>query len=194
MISLGPLREKNLDLYFRARNHLSVRRWCRQYDLLTEGGHRAWFDGLHKRSDVSMYEILAWDDPVGACGFTSIDHVNQRAEFSLYVFPDHMGKGHGASGLKLLLEHGFDDLNLMHIWGETFEDNPAAKIFERLGMKKEGTRRKFYFREGRFIDAYLYSILRSEWHANIDSVIKRYNLDSTRSGLDISSLMDAGGT
>jgi RimJ/RimL family protein N-acetyltransferase len=60
--------------------------------------------------------------------------------------------------LKMLFKFGFDDLNLHLIWGETFDGNPACALFERIGMEKEGTRRDFYFKEGKFISCHLYSI------------------------------------
>ena len=53
--------------------------------------------------------------------------------------------------------------NLNVIWGETFEGNHAYDMFLKLGMKHEGTRRQFYFKEGKHIDAHLVSITRQEF-------------------------------
>lgn len=110
-----------------------------------------------------MYEVLRGRELVGVCGLTDICPVNQRAEFSLYIFPEHHQQGYGSEALSCLLTHGFKNLNLNRIWGETFDQNPGAKVFERLGFRHEGKREEFYFREGRFIDAHLYSIGRKEW-------------------------------
>jgi RimJ/RimL family protein N-acetyltransferase len=110
-----------------------------------------------------MYGVMRQGDLVGVCGLTSIDLINQRAEFSLYIGPEYQGLGYGKAALLTLITHGFRVLNLNCIWGETFNKNPAAEMFEELGFKKEGTRRDFYFRDGRFINAHLYSLLRSEW-------------------------------
>lgn len=101
--------------------------------------------------------------PIGVCGLTSIDMEARKAEFSLYIGPEHQGKGYGSEALKLLLYHGFLNLGLNQIWGETFDKNPAAKMFEELGFKKDGTRRQFYMKSGKLIDCHLYSILRDEW-------------------------------
>lgn len=97
------------------------------------------------------------------CGLTSIDHLHQRAEFSLYVGPQYRKRGYAKETLKTLFSYGFVALNLNCIWGETFDGNPAAKIFESVGMVREGTRRDFYFKKGKFIDCHLYSVKRSEW-------------------------------
>jgi hypothetical protein len=115
-----------------------------------------------------MYAVIPNSTPiqtplVGVCGLTSIDWVNRRAEFSLYIDPDRQKDGLGKAALQTLLHHGFMTLGLNCIWGETFDLNPAAKLFEGLGFIKEGSRRDFYYRDGRFIDAHLYSLLRRHW-------------------------------
>jgi RimJ/RimL family protein N-acetyltransferase len=100
---------------------------------------------------------------LGVCGLTSIEMVPRRAEFSLYIAPKYQGMSYGKKALDLLFSFGFDELGLNLIWGETFAKNPATKLFEKMGMQCEGTRRDFYFKEGQFIDAWLYSIKRSEF-------------------------------
>lgn len=170
-VYLDTLREENLHQYLQWRNDERIFKWCRQFDLITEREHQAWFEKIQTDPSTRMYEMLDSVNLrlIGVCGLTSVDHKNQSAEFSLYVEPDFQGCGAGSKALKLLVKHGFENLNLNHIFGETFEDNPAAKVFEKLGFTKEGTRRQFYNRRGKFIDAHLYSMLRSdkawqEWH------------------------------
>lgn len=107
---------------------------------------------------------MFWFDR-GVVGLTDIDYVNSRAEFSCYVDPDLQGRGLGRAALLALFKHGFEDLGLNSIWGESFDGNPALKLFESLGMKKDGIRRNFYYRGGRFIDAHLISITRDEFVA-----------------------------
>jgi ribosomal-protein-alanine N-acetyltransferase len=100
---------------------------------------------------------------VGVCGLTSIDYLNRRAEFSLYIAPAYQGNRLGEKALACLLTHGFKNLGMHTIYGETFDGNPAIKIFESMGFYREGTRRDFYFRDGGFIDAHIYSLKEGEW-------------------------------
>ena len=162
-VQLGPLRNEHVWEYFNARNDYSVWRWCRQFDVLREDEHEAWLLSVQTSKKNRMYEILDGERLCGVAGLTDIDPINQRAEFSLYVFPDCQQRGYGKSGLRTLIHHGFNNLNLNRIWGETYEGNPAYKMFEDLGFEKEGIRKEFYFREGRFIDAVLYSLGRAKW-------------------------------
>jgi RimJ/RimL family protein N-acetyltransferase len=164
-VTLGPLSDLNLNLYYKWRNDYLIYKWCRQYEPLTWKAHVDWFNALSSRDDVKMWEIRDGGEPIGVCGLTDINYINSRAEFSLYICSDAHGCGLGKKALLTLLAHGFLAINLNRIWGETFDGNPAAKVFEKIGMTNEGRRIDFYYRRGRYIDAMLYSIGRKEFLA-----------------------------
>ena len=163
-VRLRKLASADLPQLLAWRNSPSIYKWCRQFEPISADRHAAWFASIQDEQSTRMYGIQdAEGILVGVCGLTSIDYVNSRAEFSLYVGPEHHGAGFGEAGLRALCAHGFNVLNLNSIWGEAFDSNPAMKIFKRVGFKEEGRRRQFYFRQGRYIDAILFSLLRSEY-------------------------------
>ena len=164
-VILGPLKSENLKKYFDWRNNYKIWKWCRQNSYLNELHHKEWFDHVSDDPKIKMFEIIDRDEneTVGVCGLTDIDLINRRAEFSIYIGPEYHGQNYGELGLRALIHHGFMHFGLNSIFGETFELNKSAAIFERVGMKLEGIRREYYYREGRFINAKIYSILRSEW-------------------------------
>lgn len=168
-VCLGALDSSDMALVRSWRNDHRIWGWCRQNDLISDAEQVRWFNKQSEDPAIKMYKIVVAKDkaltPVGVCGLTSIDYVNRRAEFSLYVAPEAQGNGLGRAGLALLLGHGFDNLGLNVIWGESFAHNPAIKMFRSLGLCHEGLRRQFYFRDGKFIDAELFSITAEEWHA-----------------------------
>lgn len=160
-IYLGPIRRHNCDFYYQHRNDPRIWKWCRQHDVIQEGRHEDWIELVSgNQNRFLMYEMIAADTHkvVGVCGLTDVDYINRRAEFSLYVIPQMQKRGYAKAGLKTLLTHGFLNLNMNRIWGETFENNPAVKLFIKLGFEYEGTRRQFYYRNGRYIDAHLVSL------------------------------------
>lgn len=162
---------------FQHRNDARIYRWCRQSSPLSWPEHCTWIQTLPVRKDVRMFSIVRrkvvedgqevmgveLKEQVGVCGFTSIDQLNQRAEFSLYIGPEYQGKGYGLDALVALLKHGFKDLNLHRIWGETFDGNPATKCFKYAGMTYEGTFRQSYFKWGEWIDSHIYAVLRKDF-------------------------------
>jgi RimJ/RimL family protein N-acetyltransferase len=165
-VTLVPVLEKQLGQMLVWRNDRRVWKWCRQNSVISEAEHIAWFRSLLGNQKIKMFSICDSEGNfVGVCGLTDIDRVNSRAEFSLYLGPDFQNKGLGKSALKTLVDHAFIDENLHSVWGESFADNPACNCFESIGFKLDGVRRGFYFRNGDYIDARLYSIFREdcEW-------------------------------
>lgn len=162
-VRLDTITSEHFDLLRAWRNSPEIFQWCRQNDLLTEAKHASWMHNHPKDDRIKMYIIKnIMKEPVGVCGLTDIDLVNQRAEFSLYIGPEFHKSGYGRDALKLLLFHSFRAYPLNIIWGESFDGNPAIKMFESIGFKREGIRRDFYYRNGFHIDAILFSIKKDE--------------------------------
>lgn len=162
-VRLGPLDSKYQERIRSWRNDERVWKWCRQNDVIDDMSQVAWFKRQSEDRSLKMWAVMNGDEIVGVAGLTSIDATNRRGEFSLYIAPESHRNGFGTKTLKTMFQHGFYNLGLNCIWGETFAGNPAAGVFKGVGMKKEGTRRDFYYRSGRFIDCHLYSLLRSEF-------------------------------
>lgn len=177
-IELTRLVIEDLTTTYDMRNDPDIMKWCRQHDVLHWHNHNKWFDAQAKDETMTMYAIRigGWDirksslvsnrPALGVCGLTGIDYVNSRAEFSLYIGKDNQGQGYGEEALIKLFDKGFNHYNLNLIWGESFDGNPAIAMFEKVGMKKDGIRRNFYYREGKYIDAILYSITKKEFNKN----------------------------
>lgn len=162
------------------RNLPEVWLWCRQFTLISEGQHQDWLERIDRDPTVKMFGIEAMIGPprtnragklimpyrpIGVCGLTSIDRVNQNAEFSLYISPTYQRRGFARDALYLLLQHGFMDQNLNRIWGETYDGNPAWNLFASMGMTHEGTQREAYYRRGKFIDAHIWAITKGDYLA-----------------------------
>ena len=154
-VQLGPLNSSSMDMLRNWRNEPEIMKWCRQTDLITDNDQTKWYYTQAEDPTIRMYLIHTNDAPAGVCGLTGIDHINGRAEFSLYIDPGVQRKGFGRMALS--------NLNLNLIWGESFDGNPAVKMFRSLGFVFEGTRRQFYFKNGKYIDAHLQSITAEEW-------------------------------
>ncbi len=168
MIELRRIVETDLQKIFMFRNDSNIWQWCRQNDVLHWENHLKWYHKQAADPSISMYAIHYANshELVGVCGLTSIDLVNSRAEFSLLIGSDYQKKGYGKAAMRALFRKGFDDYNLNLIWGESFEGNPAIEMFKKFGMTQDGIRRRFYFRGGIYLDAYLFSMTRREFTWN----------------------------
>lgn len=106
---------------------------------------------------------------IGVTGFEGISWNNGTATIYIGIGGEvHRGRGYGKEALKLTIEFGFEELNFHRIQLTVLEYNePAIKLYEKLGFKREGIYREFIHRDGKRYDMYLYGLLRSEWENSI---------------------------
>jgi RimJ/RimL family protein N-acetyltransferase len=57
--------------------------------------------------------------------------------------------------------HAFEEFGLVKITAHVFSHNPAsARVLEKCGFQEEGFLRKHFRKDGQFIDARLFALLR----------------------------------
>ena len=60
--------------------------------------------------------------------------------------------------LELLIDYGFNELNLHRLWVEIFDTIPEnIKLFERMKFVKEGTLKEKIWRNSQWHDSFIYS-------------------------------------
>lgn len=149
---------------FEWRNNPLITSWTRQNGLISQADQERWIKRISEDQSIEMFGIVnGAKENVGTCGLTSINPIHRTAEFSLLIGPEYQKRGYGEHALKALLDYGFKKRNLHCIWGETFEGNPALKLFLKLGMRIEGAPRERYFKNGRYVGTTIVSMLESEW-------------------------------
>jgi UDP-4-amino-4,6-dideoxy-N-acetyl-beta-L-altrosamine N-acetyltransferase len=126
-----------------------------------------WFENyMRSRSTNVRCSVVDENDVLyGLINLTNIDQLNQCAVLHLMIGRiEHRGKGIGTFAVREMLDHAFNNLNLHRIELECLATNPiSAKLYEKCGFKKEGTRRKAVFKQGEYTDMYIYSILKEEY-------------------------------
>jgi len=88
-----------------------------------------------------------------------------QAELGWCIAPDHTGKGYAKEAARGMFRLCFDDLGLRRVVAGCFVDNvPSWQLMERLGMRRESHAvRDSLHRSGRWLDGYVYALLRDEW-------------------------------
>jgi len=87
-----------------------------------------------------MGEILDTKEPIG---WFVLNHVQEteHIEIGYRLIEKHWGKGYATEGSKVLLKHGFEDLNLDQIIGLTHQKNEASKhVLRKIGLVEKGIR------------------------------------------------------
>jgi putative acetyltransferase len=83
------------------------------------------------------------------------------AEIGMSVHDAWQGRGIGSALLEAIVGLADGWLNLTRIELTVYTDNAAAiRLYERFGFAVEGTLRRYAFRDGEFVDAYVMARLR----------------------------------
>ena len=80
---------------------------------------------------------------------------------SIIVHPDYWNRGVGSALMAALLDLADNWLDLERVELEVFTDNAAAiRLYEKFGFVIEGTKRKYAFREGEYVDTHVMARVR----------------------------------
>ncbi len=167
-LELAPIDSTDCEMIRKWRNDQEIWQWTRHSDFISDADQRDWFESQRKDPATRLFKIAHRHVAIGVCGLTNIDHLHRRAEFSIYIGPEYQKRGYGRAALKLLLAHAFLNVGVAQVYGESFVGNPAIKLFEEIGFKKDGTRRFFYMKNGEYVHTHLFSILGEEWSATLN--------------------------
>lgn len=82
------------------------------------------------------------------------------------LLPGYRGLGYGTAAQRALVTHLFEALDITRVEADTAVDNPAEqRALEKAGFAREGIVRQCEWRDGRWHDHVLYSVLREDWAA-----------------------------
>ncbi len=98
-------------------------------------------------------------------GFIALNHIDtehSQAEISFWIDPQESGSGVVTEAATLVINHGFEHLNLQRIEAYHMSRNlPSARVLQKLGFEKEGHLRSRVSKWGRREDVLLWSLIPS---------------------------------
>lgn len=172
IVGLRALEKEDLTLLRDWRNINSFRRNFREYRELNMINQENWFGRVNASPNDFMFIIERLDDktPLGACGLLYTNWIIRSADFSFYIGHEEAyidSKGYAAEAVNLLVNYGFNNLNLNKIWMELYEfDSMKLDFFQSIGFVKDGKLRSNCFEEGKYWDSFILSLL-AEDHRNV---------------------------
>ncbi len=118
----------------------------------------------HQNHIFSIVDLEA-DTTIGRCLLFNIDQVNRQATMGIVIGEkEYWGKGYGQDAIRLLLDYGFNLLNLNSIMLGTFSFNERAQsCFRKVGFKEIGRRREARIIGEKKFDLVMMDILASEF-------------------------------
>jgi RimJ/RimL family protein N-acetyltransferase len=138
------------------------------YTSSTLAGEREAIEGILKnKAHIFTIVDLENDLPLGRCLLFNVDHVNRSAMFGIFIGEkSYWGKGYGHEAARLLLDYGFNLLNLHNIMLGVFSFNERAiRSYKKVGFKEIGRRRQARIVGGQKFDVIFMDILADEFES-----------------------------
>lgn len=134
-------------------------------DMINMDKQDKWFISINNDKTKSYYilnETLA-KQPIGFVRTDEIDYINRSMRVGADIYKPYRKKGYGRQTLDLIKKYCFDYLNMNRIWLLVLETNGAFDLYKKVGFVEEGRQRNAIYRDGKYIDYIMMSILREEY-------------------------------
>ncbi|MCM8810937.1 MAG: GNAT family N-acetyltransferase [Candidatus Omnitrophica bacterium] len=173
--SLVALREEDILLIKDWRNAQIL--ILRQNKPLTEPEQIEYYNQVvipsfsQAKPSIILFSFLKKEMCIGYGGLVHIDWSNKRAELSFLLNPErvkdkNLYEVEFTIFIKLIKEIAFKELKLNKVYTETFDLNFRShhiSILEKNGFTFEGRLRQHIYKENKFIDSLIHSILGEEY-------------------------------
>lgn len=163
-LELRELEYKDLDKLNVWRNDPSlISNLGTGFNFISQEIDKKWYEDYLCNRDKAVRLAIEVDGVyIGNLNLTNISFVNRSAEFSIFIGDSsYRGQGVGYTASLKIIEHGVNNLGLQRIWLTVLSDNLVAiNMYEKLGFEFEGKMRKALYKEGKFCDLILMSLLR----------------------------------
>jgi RimJ/RimL family protein N-acetyltransferase len=169
MIILKSLSKLNVTPYFNWLNDEEVIKYSRSIfkKINTEREIEKWFVELIENEKELTFGVFleSTKELIGHAGICNISESNKSGEYYIFLGEKKLwGKGIGTEVTDKILKIGFSDHKLNRIMLTVSEPNIGGlKAYTKAGFKMEGRLREAAFRDNKFHDKIIMSMVKSEW-------------------------------
>jgi ribosomal-protein-alanine N-acetyltransferase len=187
-VFLRPLRSADFSEWRAVR--VRSRHWLEPWEPLPEPGSPdpvadveafrarcgAWDRQRHFDSAYGFGLFLTDGSFVGEVSLGSVQRGPfQSAFIGYWIDRDHAGQGLVPEGVALVVRYGFEDLGLHRLEAAIVPRNHASRrVAEKLGLRDEGTARRFLQIRGVYEDHVRYAITAEDWVERRDELTARF--------------------
>lgn len=83
--------------------------------------------------------------------------------YGIMLAPEFRGRGLADAAARLLLRHVFEDLDYHRVELEVYGFNERALRHAERIYRREGVKRKAYWRHGEWVDGVIFGLVRDDW-------------------------------
>ena len=134
--------------------------------FVSEAYEKKWVeDTIFNSRDIKLAVCIKDSNTyIGNVYATDIDMINRSCTTGVLVGEhEYWGKGYASEAMKLLLDYVFNERNLNRAQALVLDSNAASlKMHQKVGYKIEGTLRQSVYKNGKYQDMIVLSILKEE--------------------------------
>lgn len=144
--------------------------------FVSEEKEKEWVNNaIHDNTRLVLAICLVSNDKyIGNIMLQEIDWINRSALVPILLGDkDEWGKGYATEARMLMLNFAFNERGLERIFAEIIENNEASiKSLLKCGYKKEGILRNSVFKNGKFNNMIIMSVLKSEFNEEYNKYLE----------------------
>ena len=167
-VTIRDLRMSDARSLFAMLTTHEVARFISPPPTTVEGFERfiAW---THRRREEGTYVCFAivpdgYDDAVGIIQVRQIEPGWGTAEWGFAIGSPFWGTGAFIESARMVVDFVFDAVGVHRLEARaTIRNGRGNGVLAKLGAVKEGLLRKSFFRDGRYVDQVMWSIIKEDW-------------------------------
>ena len=175
-IYLSPRNTNEIEKFTKWLNDFDTTDYIgRSANIMTLDAEKKYFEENINKNYNFFIVTLDNDKLIGTVGLEKYDSINRTATLGIFIGEkEYRSQGYGTEAIKLVLDYGFNYLNLNNINLDLMSFNDRAlKCYQKCGFKEYGRRRKCKFINGKYYDLIEMDILAEEFK---ESYIKNKNI------------------
>ncbi len=164
---IRSFKEKDADSIVKHANNREVSKYMRDsfpYPYIKENSVQ-WIDFVKKNYSTLFFALADETELIGGIGAVPQTDVHRfSAEVGFWLGQSHWNKRIITIALPVFCNYLFTKFDFNRLTANVFEGNEASKkVLEKNGFVLEGTQRKNVFKENKFVDNYIYALLKEDF-------------------------------
>lgn len=160
-VYLSPINIDDYKEYSDWVNDIDIAKYINQNIHLTYSQEKDALGVLTKKSKIFGIHNREAKKLIGNCSIFDIDYISGTAKAGIFIGDKNFwNQGYGTEAFSLLIDYGFNILNLENIMIEVFDYNERAlKSYKKIGFKEIGRRRNAHKIAGKRYDIIFLDII-----------------------------------
>ena len=175
-IYLSPRNSEDIEQFTEWLNDFGITDYLgRSGAIVTLDGEKQYLEASSKDGVHFVIVTLNNNEMIGTVSLERINNIDKRATLGIFIGnKEYWNDGYGTEAIRLILDYGFNYMNLHSIKLNLMSFNQRAlKCYKKCGFKEIGRLRESRFVNGKYYDSICMDILSSEF---TESYIRNKNI------------------